>query len=121
MLTYYVEWHLQQRLQPYLYADHEKEKQKQESPLSPAKKSNAALEKAQTHLTKDGETTHSMSTILDFPRTICQHEIKYENHEKSIYTITEPTVEQKSILGYFVAKTKKFQIRLKHPPVKGFG
>ena len=39
-----------------------------------------------------------MSTVLDFLGTICQHEIKYENHEKSIYTITEPTAEQKSIL-----------------------
>jgi transposase len=100
MLTYYVEWHLQQRLQPYLYADHEKEKgkQKRETPVSPAKKSNEALEKAQTHLTKDGKTTHSMNTVLDFLGTICQHEIKYENHEKSIYTKTEPTAEQKNIL-----------------------
>lgn len=100
MLAYYVEWHLQQRLQPLLYADNEKEKgkEKQDNPVSTAKKSDEALNKAKTHLTHNGEPVHSMDTVLNFLGTICKHEIKYENQDESIYTITEPTEAQKSIL-----------------------
>ena len=66
-------------MQPLLYADNEKEKgkQKQVNPVSPAKKSDQALEKAKTHLTKEGEPVQSMDTLLNFLGTICKHEIQY--------------------------------------------
>jgi len=68
MLSSYVEWHLQKQLQPLLYADAQKEqgKQKRATPLSPAKKSNSALQKAVSHLTENSEAVHSMHTILSF-------------------------------------------------------
>lgn len=100
MLCYYVEWHLQQRLQPILYADDKKEEgsEKRASPVAPSQKSDAALKKAATHSTEEGFVVHNMKTALDFLGTICKNEIQYENHEEQLYVTTEPTPYQKKIL-----------------------
>ncbi len=102
MLGYYVEWHLQKQLQSLLYADENKQeaKQNRNTPVAPAEKSDSALEKAARHLTQEGETAHSMDSLLAFLGTICKNELKYENHEEPIYKITEPTKAQQTILDY---------------------
>ena len=106
MLAYYVEWHIHQKLAPYLYSDDQKEKgkQKRDSVIDPAQKSDAAIEKTVTHQAEDGTPVNSMDTIIDFLGTICKNKMQYDNHDEPFYTITQPTKEQQKILDLLEVK-----------------
>ena len=106
MLAYYVEWHIHQKLAPYLYSDDQKEKgkQKRDSVIDPAQKSDAAIEKTATHQAEDGTPVNSMDTIIDFLGTICKNKMQYDNHDEPFYTITQPTKEQQKILDLLEVK-----------------
>lgn len=106
MLAYYVEWHIHNRLAPYLYSDDQKEKgkQKRDSIVDPAQKSDAAIQKEVTHRSEDGTPVHSMDTIIDFLGTICKNKMQYNNHDEPFYTITQPTNEQQKILDLLEVK-----------------
>ena len=106
MLAYYVEWHINQKLAPYLYSDDQKEKgkQKRDSVIDPAQKSDAAIEKTVTHQAEDGTPVNSMDTIIDFLGTICKNKMQYDNHDEPFYTITQPTKEQQKILDLLEVK-----------------
>ncbi len=106
MLAYYVEWHIHNKLAPYLYSDDQKEKgkQKRESVVDPAQKSDAAMKKAATHQAEDGMPVNSMDTIIDFLGTICKNKMQYDNHDEPFYTITQPTKEQQKILDLLEVK-----------------
>lgn len=106
MLAYYVEWHMHNKLSPYLYSDDQKEKgkQKRASIIDPAQKSDAAIEKEATHQAEDGTPVNSMDTIIDFLGTICKNKMQYDNHDEAFYTITQPTKEQQKILDLLEVK-----------------
>jgi transposase len=54
MLAYYVEWHLREAWRPLLFADEDQVAKLTRDPVAPAKRSEAAELKAQTHLLEDG-------------------------------------------------------------------
>jgi hypothetical protein len=49
MLAYYVEWHLIETWRPLLFADEDQVAKATRDPVTPAKRSAAALDKAATH------------------------------------------------------------------------
>jgi transposase len=102
MLAYYVEWHMRQRLKPFLYDDDhpEQAREKRDSAVAPAQKSDSALQKEQTHQDEHGDKVHSMKTLLDELGTICKNSMAPDNGrtDDGIEMMTEPTPRQKRIL-----------------------
>ncbi len=66
MLAYYVEWHMRRDLAPILFDDHDRvaAKAQRQSIVAPALRSAAALTKAKTKRTDDGQPVHSFRTLL---------------------------------------------------------
>jgi transposase len=101
MLAYYVEWHLRQSWAPLLYEDEELEKDRAErDPVDPAKPSDSAREKKQTHRTEAGFPVHSFRTLLaelgTRARETCT--IASAGQEASFTQIVEPTSLQAEAL-----------------------
>ncbi len=65
MLAYYVEWHMRQALAPILFEDEELEKErKRRDPILPARPSESAKMKKNTHLTPDGLPVHDFKSLM---------------------------------------------------------
>src|SRR5207249_1586050 len=65
MLAYYVEWHLREAWRPLTFADEDQAAKQDRDPVSPARRSDAALEKVASHRLPDGSPAHSFRTLLD--------------------------------------------------------
>lgn len=97
MLAYYVEWHMRQSLTPILFDDHDPDgaKQKRDSIVAPAKRSDAALEKASRKRTQDGHYVESFSSLLRDLGTLAINRV--ESQDKgvpSFWKLTRPTKQQ---------------------------
>jgi hypothetical protein len=77
MLSYYLSWHLQVRLAPLLFTDHDKPSARaaRPSPVAPAACSPRALAKAATKQTAGDLPVHSFATLLADLGTICLNTI----------------------------------------------
>ncbi|MBO0884193.1 MAG: IS1634 family transposase, partial [Mycobacterium sp.] len=66
MLSYYISWHMKQRLAPILFQDNDKPAAaaKRANPVAAAQRSNTALAKATRKRTTDGTPVHSFTTLL---------------------------------------------------------
>ncbi len=99
MLTYYVEWHLRQRLALLLFDDHDR-KQAQEqrtSIVAAALRSDAALKKDRTKRTAAGDRVHSFQSLLANLGTQCQNLIRPQGSDAEFYLQTQPTpLQQKA-------------------------
>jgi hypothetical protein len=73
MLSYYLTWHMQARLVPLLFTDHDKPavRAASPSPVAPAARSPRALAKAATKQTPAELPVHSFATLLADLGTIC--------------------------------------------------
>jgi Transposase DDE domain len=78
MISYYITWHMQARLAPMLFTDHDKPAARaaRHSPVAPAARSANALAKAATKRTEDGQPVHSFRTLLADLATICLNQIQ---------------------------------------------
>jgi Transposase DDE domain len=78
MISYYITWHMQARLAPMLFTDHDKPaaSASRPSPVAPAARSASALAKAATKRTQDGQPVHSFRTLLADLATICLNQIQ---------------------------------------------
>jgi Transposase DDE domain len=78
MLSYYLSWHMQDRLAPLLLTDDDKPAASaaRPSPVAPAARSAKALAKAATKHTPDDLTVHSFGTLLADLATICFNQIQ---------------------------------------------
>jgi hypothetical protein len=78
MLSYYLSWHMQDRLAPLLFTDDDKPAAQaaRPSPVAPAARSTKALAKAATKHTPDDLTVHSFATLLADLATICLNQIQ---------------------------------------------
>ena len=65
MLAYYVEWHMREAWRELLFTDEDLEAKQHRDPVAPAKRSDAALQKALTHTLRDGTPAHTFRTLLD--------------------------------------------------------
>jgi len=77
MISYYLSWHLQARLAPILFTDHDKQAARaaRPSPVAPAARSPRALAKAATKHTPGDLPVHSFATLLTDLATICLNTI----------------------------------------------
>jgi transposase len=64
MLAYYVLWHMLQAWRPLLFSDEDLQAKATREPVAPAKRSEAALRKAQAKTLDDGTEVHSFHTLL---------------------------------------------------------
>src|SRR5271154_4555917 len=64
MLAYYVEWHMREAWRELMFADTDQAAKATRDPVAPAKRSEAAQDKASSHSLVDGTPAHSFSTLL---------------------------------------------------------
>ena len=101
MLSYYVSWHMENRLAPILFrdADHPAAEAARSSPVAPARRSQSALQKISSKKTADGLPVHSFQSLLADLKTICFNKIKpIDPGLPSFTVITTPTVVQHQAL-----------------------
>jgi Transposase DDE domain len=96
MLAYYVTWHMQQRLAPMLFKDHDPAagKAARPSPVAPARRSASAVAKAAAKVTADGGPVHSFATLLDDLATIAASRIQPAGGLPAFILVTTPTPVQ---------------------------
>ena len=77
MLSYYITWHMHQRLAPLLFTDHDKPAAQatRPSPVAPAARSPKALAKAAAKRTDGDLPVHSFASLLTDLATICLNTI----------------------------------------------
>jgi hypothetical protein len=97
LLAYYVTWHMQQRLAPMLFKDHDPAagKAARPSPVAPAQRSPSALAKAAAKTTTGAAPVHSFATLLDDLATIAASHIQPTGGLPAFTTITTPTPLQR--------------------------
>lgn len=75
-LAYYVEWHMIEAWRPLLFCDEDQMAKKTRDPVSPARRSAAALRKIHTKQLDDGGAVHSFQTLLQglssIVRNVCR-------------------------------------------------
>jgi Transposase DDE domain len=101
MLSYYISWHMQARLAPMLFTDHDKPAAAAArlSPVAPATRSPRALAKAATKRTPDDRPVHSFQTLLRDLATICLNQIQPADPDMpGFQLITTPTPLQRHAL-----------------------
>jgi Transposase DDE domain len=77
MLAAYVEWHMKQALTPLLFTDEEPQAGEalRASVVAPARRSPAALEKTQSHRTRDGLAVHRFHSLLQDLATLTLNQV----------------------------------------------
>jgi transposase len=97
MLSYYISWHMKQRLAPILFQDNDKPAAtaKRSSPVAAAQRSNEALAKAARKRTDDNTPVHSFTSLLADLATICANTIQPTDDMPAFTKITTPTPTQR--------------------------
>ena len=97
MLSYYINWHMKQRLAPILFQNNDKPAAatKRANPVAPAQRSDEALKKAARKRTNDGTPVHSFTTLLADLATICANAIQPADDMPAFTKITNPTAVQR--------------------------
>jgi DDE family transposase len=97
MLSYYLSWHMKQRLAPILFQDNDKPAAaaKRANPVAAAQRSDEALAKAARKRTQDGTPIHSFTSLLDDLATICANQIQPAEDMPAFTMITTPTPLQR--------------------------
>ena len=80
MLAYYVQWHLAEAWKPLLFADEAPaDEARERDPVAPARRSAAALAKAQTRRLADGSPAFSFRGLLTHLATIVRNTMRPKN------------------------------------------
>jgi Transposase DDE domain len=101
MLSYYITWHMQARLAPMLFTDHDKHAADaaRTSPVAPAVRSAKAQAKAATKRTGDNLPVHSFQTLLADLATVCLNQIQpADTTLPGFRLVTTPTPLQRHAL-----------------------
>jgi hypothetical protein len=82
MLAHYVRWHMEQRLAPLLFTDHDPEsgQERRASVVAPAQRSEKADRKAGRKRTEEGLPVHSFQTLLRDLATLSKNTIRVGEH-----------------------------------------
>ena len=102
MLSYYLTWHLHDRLAPLLFTDDDKPAAHaaRTSPVAPAARSPRALAKAAAKHTGSGLPVHSFHTLLADLATICLNQIQPADPALPAFQlVTTPTPVQRQALN----------------------
>lgn len=95
MLSYYVQWHMEQAWKELLFRD---ENRPIGDPVAPATRSDAAKKKASSKLREDGGGVHSLRTLLTSLAAIVRNKCKRRgagDDEALVELITTPTADQR--------------------------
>ena len=101
MLSYYLTWHMHDRLAPLLFTDDDKPAAcaARTSPVAPAARSPRALAKATAKHTGSGLPVHSFHTLLADLATICLNQIQPADPALPAFRlVTTPTPLQRQAL-----------------------
>jgi hypothetical protein len=101
MLSYYITWHMHDRLAPLLFTDDDKPAAQatRPSPVAPAARSPRALAKAAAKRTPGDLPVHSFQTLLADLATICLNQIQPADPALPAFgLITTPTPLQRQAL-----------------------
>ena len=101
MLAYYVQWHMMQAWRPLLFADEEQDAKLTRDPVAPAKRSDSAMSKVQTHRLDDDSVVHSFHSLLQQMQTIVRntcHRPGAHKCEPTFDTDTRPDPKQQQAL-----------------------
>jgi len=101
MLSYYITWHMHDRLAPLLFTDDDKPAAQaaRTSPVAPAARSPRALAKATAGHTGSGLPVHSFTSLLADLATICLNQIQPADPALPAFRlITTPTPLQRQAL-----------------------
>ena len=101
MLSYYLTWHMHDRLAPLLFTDNDKPAAQaaRTSPVAPAARSPRALAKAAAKHTEGGLPVHSFQTLLADLATICLNQIQPADPAlPGFRLVTTPTLLQRQAL-----------------------
>ena len=101
MLAYYVEWHMREAWRALLFADEDQAAKATRDPVAPAKRSEQAEQKAQTHTLSDGTPAHSFRTLLDELSTIVRNTCRTTTDSARAPTftiVTQPDLTQQRAL-----------------------
>ncbi len=92
MLAYYVQWHLAEAWKPLLFADEAPAGEAREcDPVAPAKRSAAALAKAQNRRLADGSPALSFRGLLTHLATIVRNVMRPKDAKPGTGTFTLAT------------------------------
>jgi len=97
MLSYYISWHMKQKLAPILFQDNDKPAAaaKRSSPVALAQRSDEALNKAGRKRTDDDYPVHSFTSLLADLATICANRIQPTDDLPAFTKTTTPTPLQR--------------------------
>src|SRR5512140_3781858 len=101
MLSYYITWHMHDRLAPLLFTDDDKPAAQaaRHSPVAPAARSPQALAKAAAKRTPGDLPVHSFQTLLADLATICLNQIQPADPALPAFRlVTTPTPLQRQAL-----------------------
>ena len=101
MLAYYVQWHMMQAWRPLLFADEEQDAKLTRDPVAPARRSDSAMRKVQTHRLDDDSVVHSFHSLLQQMQTIVRNTCQRpgaEEGEPTFETDTRPDPKQQRAL-----------------------
>ena len=101
MLSYYITWHMHDRLAPLLFTDDDKAAAEaaRRSPVAPAARSPRALAKAAAKRTEDNLPVHSLTSLLAGLATICLNQIQPADPALPAFRlVTTPTPLQRQAL-----------------------
>jgi hypothetical protein len=97
MLSYYITWHMQDRLAPLLFTDDKQAAQAtRPSPSPPRPAPRGALAKAAAKRTRDDLPVHSFDSLLSDLATICLNQIQSADPALPAFRlVTTPTPLQR--------------------------
>jgi len=98
MLAYYVEWHVREAWRPLLFADEDQLAKLTRDPVAPARRSEAAERKVQTHLLEDGTQAHSYATLLQELSTIVRNRCMAKGSSTPFDLLSTPNHTQRRAL-----------------------
>jgi transposase len=98
MLAYHVEWHMRERLEPILYADHDKAAAEAErsSIVAPLEPSPAAKRKARRHRTDEGTPLTSLRDLLRHLATLTLNSVITPLNPNCSFTVTATPTDLQS-------------------------
>ena len=101
MLSYYVEWHMRQRLREVLFDDCDRvsARASRSSPVAPASRSKAAKQKDATRLTEKGHPVQSFRDMLRDLATLTRNRVRIAELDAEYDKLTTPTEYQRHVFS----------------------
>jgi hypothetical protein len=94
MLAYYVEWHMREAWRELMFADEDQAAKAARDPVAPARRSEAAEQKASSKELEDGTPVHSFHTLIDELSTIVRNTCRVPNTSHTFPMLTIPNDRQ---------------------------